>query len=409
MKWSRVVLVCLFFALCVQATGAWAADTDGFRPYFALRLGQTVFTTPDNASGTELSNPLTYPAVSMAFGANLNRHWGVELAVDYAETGITPPGLTNRIGEYSIWTLIPQIRYRYPLLEEKLVPYVVVGAGVGIGEFNDRDPKFERSLFVGGQDTSPVAAAGVGLEYFVANNIALGMEAKHVFLFATDVSVAGRQTELDLDSTFLSAGMRLFFDAPTEGGKAGASRSRAYNSDELRGYFAIRTGKAFYTGSTGSLESPTLIDFGVALGVNINRHWGVEVSGELFETNLSSPEFGEIAEYSVATFLAHLRYRYPILNGRLVPYVLAGGGVGVSEINDARKTFELVPLVDEDSTKVIGSIGAGVEYFLSDNIAFGIESRHLFGIENDFSIGGERTTVDADVVLLSASLRILFP
>ncbi len=345
----------------------------------------------------------------MAFGANLNRHWGVELAVDYTETTIAPPGFTDSIGDYSIWTLIPQVRYRYPLLDEKLVPYVVVGAGVGIGEFNDRDPDFDRSLFVGGLDTSPVAAAGVGLEYFVANNIALGVEAKHVFLFATDVSVAGRQTELDLDSTFVSAGMRLFFDEPTEGRKAGASRSRAGDSDELRGYIAFRTGSAFYTGSAGLLESPALIDFGAAVGVNINRHWGVEISGELFETNLSAPGVGEIAEYSVATVLAHLRYRYPILNGRLVPYVLAGGGIAISEINDARQTFASVPLVEENSTKVIGSIGAGVEYFLSDNIAFGIESRHLFGIENDFSIGGERTTVDADAVLLSASLRILFP
>ena len=49
------------------------------------------------------------------------------------------------------------------------------GVGISFGEFKDRKPH-GRNLDVGGEDFAPAAVAGIGLEYFVASNITLGVE-----------------------------------------------------------------------------------------------------------------------------------------------------------------------------------------------------------------------------------------
>src|SRR5688572_32916311 len=66
---------------------------------------------------------------------------------------------------------------------------------------------------------------------------------------------------------------------------------------------------------------------GVSLGVNFNRYLGLELAGDGWERNmrLGGRTIGEFAMY---TGMLTLRARYPLLDGRLTPYALAGLGVG---------------------------------------------------------------------------------
>lgn len=69
------------------------------------------------------------------------------------------------IGEYAICTYVPQLRVRYPLFDGRLMPYLVTGTGFSFG----------------GEDFAPVTVAGIGIEYFVASNMALGAETKYLY------------------------------------------------------------------------------------------------------------------------------------------------------------------------------------------------------------------------------------
>lgn len=388
-----------------------AAESNAVRPYFYLGAGGTYFSEADQGAGLELENPSQFPFPQLGFGVNLNRNWGVELAINYSEAGVELSGGPGHLGEYSLWTIIPQVRLRYPLLNDRLVPYAVAGAGIGIGEFNDRNQLNSNIRFGGSQDTSFVAAAGLGLEYFVAPNIALGVEAKHIFLFNTDISFAGQAREFSLDNTLVSAGMRLYFD----GGAVayGTQGSTPADSDKFRGYVSFRTGGAFFTDPDGPSglrrTNPAKIDFGASAGINFNKHWGAEIAWDFFEPNLSVSGIGEVSELTLWTFLAQLRYRYPVLNDRLVPYFLVGAGVGVSQLNDRRVSPAVFPLSGDDGVSPIGSVGGGIEYFLAENIALGLEARYLFGYNQEVDIGNLSGRLKNDTVLLSVSLRVLFP
>ncbi len=123
---------------------------------------------------------------------------------------MSTPG-KGEVVEYAVWTNILQARYRYPRLNGRLVPYAVAGGGFGFTEFNDRSQPAGQNGANGGFDTSYVAATGIGMEYFLAENIAIGIEAKHIFMFDGEITVNNQPTELQLDPLFLTLGLRAFF------------------------------------------------------------------------------------------------------------------------------------------------------------------------------------------------------
>jgi hypothetical protein len=54
----------------------------------------------------------------------------------------------------------------------------------------------------------------------------------------------------------------------------------------------------------------------------------VELVGEGYETTLEFQGVGSLGEYAVWDVIPHLRLRYPVADGRVVPYALAGVGLG---------------------------------------------------------------------------------
>jgi opacity protein-like surface antigen len=405
----RVVAFVLSAALPASAHGQ---DGDAFRPYMTIRAGGAVYDNDGGIPGLELTNPSQFPFPHVSVGANINRYLGAEIAIDYAETHLGVAGVTSRVGEYASWSVLPQLRLRYPMLQDRLVPYMVGGVGVGIGGFNDRNALHQNIDISGAPDATMIGAVGAGLEYFLGPNVALGVEAKHVFGFETDIRFQGQTHALDQSQTLISGGFRVFLDdagaPPRDATPAGGG-----DVDGLRGFVAFRTGIAFLPNaddnSTVKIDSVTRAHYGASAGVNLDRHWGVEVAWDYWEPELTAPGVGAVSEYALWTYLLQLRYRYPVLGDRVVPYALAGGGLGVAQVNDRRVPFETFRLAGDTHMTPIGAVGTGIEYYFNSNVAIGLESRYVFGFQNDVHVGTQSGTLANDSILVQASLRILFP
>ena len=117
----------LIVLLLVAGGSSRAADNDLVRAYFALRGGATYFTNPDESPHVELDNPALEGFVGGAVGVNFDRYWGAELTAEFIETALLQPGSGEKIAEYALWTILAQARLRYPLWQDRLTPYFIVG------------------------------------------------------------------------------------------------------------------------------------------------------------------------------------------------------------------------------------------------------------------------------------------
>lgn len=201
-----LTIALLLLGLLLVAPSAEAQDTDDLRGYLNVRLGITAASDTDVGGG--LGATPNEQVLGVSLGINFNRHLSLELAGDGWERNMRLGGRT--IGEFAMYTGMPTLRGRYPLLDGRLTPYALAGLGFGYTEFNDRkQPGF--GVDVGGTSWGVVGALGAGLEYFVANNIAIGIETKYVISRDQEVRVNGRQQSLDLDTLLTTGGIRLFF------------------------------------------------------------------------------------------------------------------------------------------------------------------------------------------------------
>jgi opacity protein-like surface antigen len=149
----------------------------------------------------------------VVLGTDLTRHLGVELALEGFEPRLAIPNLGS-VAEYGLYVVTPQVRLRYPVLGGRLVPYILGGAGVSWGEVNDIKPH-GFNLNIKGEDYAPVGMLGIGAEYFVARNIAVGLELKYMISRGHSITVAGRTQHMNLDSILTFLGVRIFFGKGT--------------------------------------------------------------------------------------------------------------------------------------------------------------------------------------------------
>jgi opacity protein-like surface antigen len=170
-------------------------------------------------------------------------------------------------------------------------------------------------------------------------------------------------------------------------------------------------GPRFYFGLRGGESNPltSAHDFvGFSLGVNFGRYLGAELSADFYELSLDTPAVGTIGELGVMALVPQLRWRYPVLQGRLTPYVVGGVGVGFTQFNDRKRdAFGLA--VETESSALVGVVGAGIEYFVADNIAVGVEGKYLVSATQTVKVEGTRSKIDLDTALVAAGLRLFFP
>ena len=396
------LVAALASALAIVATApapARAEDSDRVRYYLDIRGGE--------------SNPLVKAEdhVGFSLGVNFGLHLGAELAADLYEIKLKTPGI-GQIGEYGIIAIAPQFRVRYPLFGRRLVPYVFAGAGVAIGQFNDRKPP-GFGLAVDADTAVPIGVVGGGIEYFVADNIAVGLEGKYIAAGNQSYTVDGVRQTQNISTGLFTLGLRMFYPE-----LAPKPLAESEASPPVRFYFGVRAGGAVLLDdqifpTLGTTPEPPAYGgtvntmFGVAGGVNWGRYWGAEVSLEGFETQLTIPGLGTIGEYAVYAALPQFRFRYPLMNGVLQPYVLGGVGVGYAEYNDRKPHGANVKVSGTEDYTLAASVGAGVDYFVMRNIAVALETKFVTVRDQSIKINdGPTQKGNINAFFFSLGLRI---
>jgi opacity protein-like surface antigen len=387
-----------------------AQDSDLMRFYGTLRVGWAFLPNERPISSVEAER---LPQVTgLALGVNFNRYLGAELAADSFESDLTLRG-AGKIGEYGMFSLIPQVRVRYPLFDDRLVPYVVGGIGIGHNEFNDRKEEgIGRSIHA--TDTTLVGAVGAGVEYFITRNIAVGAEVRYLVSRDQEIEIDGRSQRANLDAVLTTMNMRLLF--PEVPGSAGTpapdyrTTGRFYAGLRLGGGVPINEDIASGVES-GPVNSAVFDTFNLAyggfLGMDFTNVLGAEFAIEGYDFEVRVPGLGSVGEYAIYTYIPQLRLRYTVFDGRLTPYFVTGVGVSFGEFKDRKPHGNGLDLQGEDFA-VAAVAGIGVEYMVASNIAVGLETKYLYSRDHTLRVSGRERDLNLDSMLTSLGLRIYF-
>jgi opacity protein-like surface antigen len=380
-------------ALCTAARPAPGEDSDQPRWYVGTRFDLMSLTRAHDFVGGEV-------------GVNFNRYVGLELALDSYERKV------GQLGELSVLGVAPQLRLRYPLLGDRLTPYFVAGVGAAITQANDA--RMPVDWVDGKTDAYPAGTVGAGIEYFIADNIALGYEVKEFFSGSVPYEASGKQGRVSIEAPLMGVSLRVF--APQlhpEQGAAAAAAATARLAFEMRAGGALLLDLEPFPGVSASPEQSVFgsnftFGYGASLGADFGRYLGVDVSLDNYELKLGLPGVGDIGEYAVFAVLVQPRLRYPLLDGRLEPYVTCGVGAELGQINDLNEIGKALDPKAEDVT-VIGSFGTGVEYYVLGNVALGVQTKYIISRGHEFRFPGDPPeTGNLDSLFLFGTVRILY-
>ncbi len=396
-RWFRTGLTLVF--ACHLAAPVRAEDADRFRPYLRFHSGdiEPLWGVDDHWS--------------FSLGANFNRHLGAELTLDYFERDrdLEPYGT---LGEVSAWNVVPYFRLRQPMLKDRLVPYLVGGIGPSFIQFNDRRAKpalAGKAIDIEGMTFA--VGAGVGLEYFIADNVTFGIEGKYLWVNPLESKVGGETLDVDMSSALFTFGLRVYFDENTPRPLATQDPGRPnqfYFGWRVGGF--VMTDRDWTSGVSWVPEPSAKGQVGqngaLALGANFGENWGVELTADSLEPSLHLTGRGTFAEYSFGAVIPHLRLRYPLGRGRWVPYVMAGAGLTYSEYNDA-KPPGIGLQVDAKGIYPALGLGAGLEYFVVRNFSLNADARWLYTWGHEIEIKDTlKGTGDFSAVQFNLGFRV---
>ncbi len=390
---GRVWLGVGIVAFLLGAVAARGEDSDRLRWYAGLRYDALSLTNAHDAIGGVI-------------GFNYNRYLGAEFAIDSYERKV------GSLSEMSVLGLMPQVRLRYPLLDDRLTPYLVGGVGLAVSQANDAKTSVHWDN--GKTEVHAAGSAGAGLEYFVADNVAIGFEGKYLFSGVIDYESGGRSGATSLGAPLLTVGVRLFYpQLDPAAGQASASAAVARLYMDLRIGGALPATTMPFSGigiqpEQSLFGSNFASQFGFTLGSTIGRYAAVEVSMDNYEYQLHYGSDGAIGEYSLFPVLVQGRLRYPLFNDRLEPYLLGGVGAEVGQVSDLNGTGKSLGLKGNDLTPV-GALGAGVDYWVISNVAVGALTKYVISRGHEVRFRGQPTLQgNFDTFVLSLSLRIVF-
>jgi opacity protein-like surface antigen len=198
-------------------------------------------------------------------------------------------------------------------------------------------------------------------------------------------------------------------DAPT----GGSERRRP--PDARRVYLYFQAGQSFqlddhFTQDLEVDQGAFNLLLGGGGGYNIDDHWGIELQVVGTEPEIRSKTHGKVDELSNITFAAAVRYRRAILDGRVVPYVTAGLGPSLNDIND---TADPRVKVSMDRWNFAGALSAGIDYFVAPSVALGIATQYHIYSDADTSFREtdpprrvQKSSVDLTAVSLVANVRL---
>ncbi len=375
-----------------------AEDADRFRPYIRFHSGDI--------------SPLwgVDDLWSFGVGANFNRYLGAELTLDFFEREYEYESLGDVIGEVSAWNPLPYFRFRYPMANDRLVPYVLAGVGPTFLQFNDRQ-KAAYGEEVDIEGTTVSVGLGAGIEYFIGDNVTFGVEGKYIWMNPIDATVAGESTEVELSSAMFTFGLRVYWDENNPRPLLGDPEHRTPN----RFYFGLRVGghvmtdDEFSNGVSFSPEPSAKGSFSqtgsLAFGYDFGEHLGIELAADSIEPNLDYEGYGAVSEYGMGAVMPYLRLRYPMQRGRWVPYLMAGAGIVYGESNDQKEDGAGLD-IDAKGIYPAIAVGGGVEYFVARNFSINADARWLYSWDHEFDINGRQASGDFSTVMLNLGFRV---
>jgi len=397
-------------ALLCGAPGIAAASDHPWPAWYVIpRIGAAVLLDTEPASGVGASS--IQQSNGLSVGVDVGRHLGIELAGEVFEVDLKSGGRT--VGEYGIFNLIPQLRLRFPIDQTRLTPYALAGLGVSFAEFNDR----KRSGIgrrIRGDDTALVGAVGGGIDYAISRDVSAGVEIRYLASRGHEITIGEEGGRANLDAMVVSATLRLVLepDAPA------VPAVRASEDPTRFLYLAFRVGGAAATRSriaqgvearpeNAAIAGLNLL-FGAGVGADFNRNFGLELVADGHEYILDVPGIGTAGEYAVYTVVPQIRARYPLLSDRLVPYAIAGIGISYAEFND-RKPHGFESQLRGTDLGVVGTAGAGIEWFFSTDVALGLEVKyqHFIG-GHELRMAGQTSDSQPHAVLGAAGVRVYF-
>lgn len=360
-------------ALCCLSTAASGQESDHFRPYLRFHSGdiEPLWGVDDHWS--------------FGLGADLDKTFGVELSLENFERDWNY-GPVGTIGEVSAWHVLPELRVRKPLLGGRLVPYLLAGIGPTFLQLNDKKPQ-SAGHSVRAEGMSFTVAAGGGLEYFLAENIAFGIEGRYVFVNPIDGKVDGESVEVDLSAPTFTFGLRVYFD------EAGARALNLADADQANRFYAgVRVGGALLTGKSmaaGVQLEPEESAWGdtvnqtgsLLMGADFGPRFGIEISADSLEYKFTSAG-DELGEYGMGVVIPQLRLRFPIEGRRWQPYLTAGIGVVYGEFNDRRADYD-ANIIRAKGLYPAARVGGGAEYFLASNVSLNADIGWVYSWGHD--------------------------
>ncbi len=386
--------------------------------FFAVKYGRQFLYDSGSVTGFSTPGHGGSPSLGASIGLNFGPYFGLELNADYYERDLRASGF-GKVAEYSVFNVLGQARLRYPVLGGRLVPYVLGGMGYGRTEVNDRRaaafspgaPRFTGALV----RRAPIYAVGIGADWFFAENLSLGVEAKHVFQKAR-FGVNGRNRTFNLDQLVVGTSLRMHYPGPAFN-PSRWDRGSFFNAGlgGMRPYVSFKAGALFP--ARGAFHSR--LDFntgkgrgaltGASLGADLDRHVSAELALDRWELGVRALDTAsgarvnaiELASWSI---LPQLKLRIPLMGGRVTPYVLAGAGVVWNHTNDPSSVSATTTRLEVKSLALAASAGGGFDYYLTDNLAVGLEARYVLN-RPKARINGRSSRINADVFLAGMHIK----
>jgi len=281
-------------------------------------------------------------------------------------------------------------------------------AGVGPSWIQSKDG-FPTGPHSDAQGWTYTASVGGGLEYFIQDNIAFGLEGRYNFVQSIDGAIGDRSVPVDLSAALFTFGLRVYFD---ENHPQPLVSQEAEPVTSL--YFGVRAGSDFLT--DGDLGSGVKLDpeqaawgglagqtGGVLVGVDWGRHLGAEIAGDSVNHLITVKGFGEVTEYGQGWVMANFRLRFP--HGRWSPYVYAGPGVCYAEIKEDKPPSVGYKLTGSKLHPAF-NVGAGVEYFVTRRFSLNADARWAYSWDHTFDMGNISARGDISYAAATIGFRV---
>ena len=150
-------------------------------------------------------------------------------------------------------------------------------------------------------------------------------------------------------------------------------------SQEVEAYAGALFGDDL-TGVRISGTQPKLDDdvtFGLRYGYNFTSAWGIEAALGYSPNKVTGLAGGDV-DLNLTTFDVDAVYHFNQF-GRVVPYVLAGAGYAIANLDsDLQGTVNTQPVTIRDDDGFTLNAGVGAKFFATDKLLFRLEGRYRY-------------------------------